>query len=385
MTSSTLIPQETTGLASIPEAIAEIRAGRMVVVVDDADRENEGDLTLAAEKITPEAVTFMAAQGRGLICVAMTGERLQQLHIRLMTEHNTSNFGTAFCESVDARTGVSTGISSADRARTIKVLAGESSRPEDLARPGHVFPLQARPGGVLTRAGQTEAGVDLARMAGLSPAAVICEIVNDDGSMARMPELRAFSERHGLKMITVAELIRYRLQHERFVRRLGEQRVATAQGTWRVIGYRGVSDEQVHSAAILGEPDLNQPVLVRVQTHCYFASTLESRDCDCAASLRAARERIAAAGSGILVYLHQNTPGWSADAGRLEHGHTYIERQSERDRLIQRQIGLGAQILTDLGVRQLRLLTQHPRHYSGLAGFGLEVTEQLPLWEEENK
>jgi 3,4-dihydroxy 2-butanone 4-phosphate synthase/GTP cyclohydrolase II len=367
---------ESPALAAIPAALEDIRAGRMVVVVDDADRENEGDLTLAAERATPEAINFMARHGRGLICVAMTPERLEALRIPLMTAENTSNFGTAFCESVDARAGVSTGISAADRARSIQVLVDPSTQPADLARPGHIFPLRARPGGVLSRAGQTEAAVDLARLAGLRPAGVICEIMNEDGTMARVPELREFCRQHGLRMISVADLIRYRLQTERHVERAGEAAQRTAFGDCRMIAYRSRLDDELHTALVFGRPAPGAPTLVRVQTHCLPAS-LGSTECACAANLNAALRRIQAEGGGVLVYLHQTRPGYEFADGALAHAGSAAE--SEDHTSIQRQIGLGAQILADLGVGPIRLLTNHPRRLAGLEAYGLSVVEHVPL------
>lgn len=363
--------------ATVPEAIEEIRAGRMVVVVDDADRENEGDLTLAAECVTPELVNFMARHGRGLICVALTPERLHALDIPLMTENNTSNFGTAFCESVDARAGVSTGISAADRARSIQALVATETRPGDLARPGHIFPLRARPGGVLSRAGQTEAAVDLARLAGLRPAGVICEIMNEDGTMARVAELDAFCRQHGLKMISVADLIRYRLQHEHQVARVGETRQQTAIGPCRLVAYRSQLDQELHTALVFGEPKAGAPVLVRVQSHCLLA-TLGSRECQCAANLEAALRAIQAAGTGVLVYLHQSGAGYALADGAIQHSGSAAETDQSHS-LVQRQIGLGAQILADLGLTRIRLLTDHPRRLASLEAYGLTVVEHVAL------
>lgn len=336
-----------------------------MVVVDDADRENEGDLTLAAEKITPAAINFMARHGRGLICAALTEERLEALRIPLMTTDNTSNFGTAFCESVDARAGVTTGISAADRALSIQALVAEGTRPEDLARPGHIFPLRARAGGVLTRAGQTEAAVDLARLAGMRPAGVICEIMNEDGTMARVPELARFCGEHGLHMITVADLIRYRLAHERYVHRVAEAPHATRYGACRLIAYRNQLDQEMHSALVFGAVDGGRPTLVRVQSHC-LPATLGSTECDCARNLDLALRQIEAAGAGVLVYLHH---------AALSHG-----SPGAAEAVIQRQIGVGAQILSDLGVHQLRLLTDHPRRLAGVEGYGLTVVEHVGLW-----
>jgi len=390
VTVSTAIPK---AFAAIEDALADIRAGRMVVVVDDADRENEGDLTCAAETTTPEIINFMARHGRGLICAALTPERLAALRIPLMTADNTSNFGTAFCESIDARQGVTTGISAADRARSIQALVAEATQPSDLARPGHVFPLRARPGGVLTRAGQTEAAVDLARLAGLRPAGVICEIMNEDGSMARVPELDAFCRLHRLKMITVADLIRYRLLHERYIHRVGEAEHATAYGPCRLIAYRSALDEELHSALVFGTISAADPILVRVQTHCLLGA-LGAGTCACAANLSAALRQIQAAGSGVLVYLHQNSAGYDLDAaGAIRHGHTPREAGhdgatggapdgasgAEAQPHIQRQLGIGAQILADLGVCRLRLLTDHPRRLAAIAGYGLTITEHVAL------
>lgn len=390
---------ETAPAAAIDAALAALRAGRMVVVVDDADRENEGDLTAAAATITPEMINFMARRGRGLICVAMTGERLDQLGIPLMTARNTSNFGTAFCESVDAREGVTTGISAADRARTIRVLADPAARSEDLARPGHVFPLRARPGGVLTRAGQTEAAVDLARLAGLYPAGVICEIMNEDGTMARAPELAAFCREHDLPLIAVADLIRYRRRLEPGLRRLAEMALETAYGSARLVLYGGGADGERHSALIFGSPGAERPVLVRVQAHCLPGAIFTSRHCDCHAALNGSLRRIAAEGEGVLVYLHQDTGGLDlAACGATAHGHPASALEREPDAgtgagaepgaraapdpahlPLQRQIGVGAQILADLGIRRLRLLTNHPRRAPALGAYGLEIVAQVRI------
>ncbi len=364
----------------------------MIVVVDDADRENEGDLTLAAEQATPEAINFMARHGRGLICAALTPERLEELRIPLMTADNTSAFGTAFCESVDARAGVTTGISAADRARSIQALVDPATRPDDLARPGHIFPLRARPGGVLVRAGQTEAAVDLARLAGLQPAGVICEIMNEDGSMARVPELEAFCRRHDLLMITVADLIRYRLQHERHVLAIGETEIETEYGRCRMLAYRSQLDRELHTALVFGSGHAATGpagTLVRMQAHC-LPSALGSLDCGCAANLAAALRRIQSEGAGVLVYLHQTGAGYTlTPEGGIQHAET-AQAQSGRDAAapvhggpdgghVQRQIGVGAQILADLGVREIRLLTDHPRRLAGLEGYGLRIVEHVPL------
>lgn len=374
--------------ASIPEALEDIRAGKMVVVVDDEDRENEGDLTIAAEKVTPEAINFMAKYGRGLICLALTEERCDELQLRLMSPENTSRFGTAFCESIDAREGVTTGISAADRARTILVAMDPNTRPQDLARPGHVFPLRARKGGVLVRAGQTEAAVDLARLAGLRPGGVICEIMNDDGTMARVPDLEKFCAQHNLKLISVADLIRYRLQTENLVVRQAEGTIRTEFGEFRTIAYGTTIDSEIHLALVRGDLSRQEPVLVRMHTHCAYGNLFGGLDCDCARLVRVSLERIAREGTGVLVYLHENSPGFrtlppqrEGQPKRLvcherQHMH-YVTRDGQR--LLQYESGIGAQILRDLGLRKIRLLTNHPRKIVALEGFGVEVVEQLPV------
>ena len=297
----------------VPDAIEEIRAGRMIVVVDDEDRENEGDLTLAAEKVTPEAINFMAKFGRGLICLAMTEERLEHLNIGPMTSENTSQFGTAFCEAIDARAGVTTGISAYDRARTIQVAIDPATRPADLARPGHVFPLRARKGGVLVRAGQTEASVDLARLAGMVPAGIICEIMKDDGSMARVPDLVEFCREHKMKMLTVAELIRHRMQHERYVHRVGEALIDTRFGEFRLIAYESeVDGGESHIALVRGDIEHSAtPVLVRMHAHCLMGDVFGATGCECHATLEGAMRRISQEGLGALIYLHQTSQGFS--------------------------------------------------------------------------
>ncbi|HEY6905119.1 MAG TPA: 3,4-dihydroxy-2-butanone-4-phosphate synthase, partial [Candidatus Acidoferrales bacterium] len=298
----------------VPTALDEIRAGRMVVVVDDEDRENEGDLTLAAEKITPEAINFMAKYGRGLVCLALTEERLDHLRIGPMTTENTSQFGTAFCEAIDARNGVTTGISAYDRARTIHVAIDPAARPADLARPGHVFPLRARHGGVLVRAGQTEASVDLARLAGMVPAGVICEIMNEDGTMSRVPDLVRFCAQHHLKMLTVAELIRYRMQHERYVQRVGESVVPTRFGEFRMIAYESeVDGGESHLALIRGDISGSEPVLVRMHSHCVMGDVFGATACDCGKTLASALQTIAVEGRGAVIYLHHTTQSFGVE------------------------------------------------------------------------
>ena len=348
-----MVPQS--AFTDVPTAIEEIRAGRMVVVVDDEDRENEGDLTLAAEKVTPELINFMAKYGRGLVCLAMTEERLDHLRIGPMTAENTSNYGTAFCEAIDARDGVTTGISAYDRSRTIKVAIDPATRPSDLARPGHVFPLQARKGGVLVRAGQTEASVDLARMAGLIPAGVICEIMRDDGTMARVPDLIEFCKTHSMKMLTVAELIRYRMQHERYVHRVGEALIGTRHGEFRLIAYESeVDGGESHVALVRGDIESdNEPVLVRMHSHCVMGDVFGSTACDCHATIEGSMKAIAREGRGALIYLHQTSKGFSVESiGERKmltfHRDKRLPSLPESERKTQREIGIGAQILVRL-------------------------------------
>jgi 3,4-dihydroxy 2-butanone 4-phosphate synthase/GTP cyclohydrolase II len=374
--------------APIPDAIEAFRRGEMLVVVDDEDRENEGDLTLAAEFATPEAINFMAKYGRGLICLALAPEICDRLNLPLMSARNTSQFGTAFCEAIDAATGVTTGISAADRARTIQVAIHPDAKPADLARPGHMFPLRAREGGVLVRSGQTEAAVDLARLAGLRPGGVICEIMNDDGSMARVPELERFCAEHGLLMISVADLIRYRLEHERIVRRAAEGLLKTDIGEFRTISYASSIDPETHLALVYGEPWLRDIALVRMHSRCTYGDVFHSIECDCHRLLRAALEKIVAEGAGVLVYLHQTGPGIRQidpdPAGGLprliSHTRAYMHYASPAgQRLLQHETGIGAQILSDLGLRKIRLLTNHPRKVVALEGFNIEIVDQQPL------
>ena len=372
--------------AEVSEAVAEIRAGRMVVVVDDEDRENEGDLTLAAEFVTPEAINFMAKYGRGLICLTLTEERADYLRLGPMTQENTSRFGTAFTESVEAREGVTTGISAADRAHTIRVAIDPKSTAHDLARPGHVFPLRARKGGVLVRAGQTEASVDLARMAGLVPAGVICEIMNDDGTMARVPDLVKFCEEHGLKMVTVADLIRYRLQNERYIHRVAESLMPTEHGEFRVIAYESeVDGGESHVALVYGDVRGEEPVTVRVHTHCLAGDVFGTTLCDCRAVVENSLRMIAKAGRGALVYLHNGSAGFGIDRSVTPHRVVFHREQRQRERCEEkthrtlRQVGLGGQILSDLGIHKIRLLTNTPTHVPALQGFGIEIVEQIPV------
>ena len=370
----------------VPTALEEVRAGRMIVVVDDEDRENEGDLTLAAEKVTPEAINFMARYGRGLVCLAMTEERLEHLRIGPMTAENTSNYGTAFCEAIDARDGVSTGISAYDRAHTIQVAIDPATRPSDLARPGHVFPLRARKGGVLVRAGQTEASVDLARLAGLIPAGIICEIMRDDGTMARVSDLVDFCKTHNLKILTVAEVIRYRMAHERYVHRVGEALVSTRFGEFRLIAYESeVDGGESHVALVRGDIDnTSEPVLVRMHSHCVMGDVFGSTACDCRDTIEGSMRAISDAGRGAIIYLHQTSKGFSADkiGDRTVlsfHRDRALPTLPESERKTQREIGIGAQILSDLKLRRIRLLTNHPRRVAALEGFDIEIVEQVPV------
>jgi 3,4-dihydroxy 2-butanone 4-phosphate synthase/GTP cyclohydrolase II len=381
----------TQAFADVPTAIEEIRAGRMIVVVDDEDRENEGDITLAAEKVTPEAINFMAKFGRGLVCLTMTEERLDHLRIGPMSAENTSQYGTAFTESIDARVGVTTGISAYDRARTIQVAIDPATQASDLARPGHVFPLRARKGGVLVRAGQTEASVDLARLAGLIPAGIICEIMKDDGTMARVPDLIEFCQQHGMKMLTVAELIRYRMAHERYVHRVGEALVDTRFGEFRLIAYESEIDGgESHVALIKGETPRGdvesgrEPVLVRMHAHCLMGDVFGATGCECHATLEGSLRRIAQEGRGALIYLHQTSKGFSIEkAGERSalsfHRGRKLPSLLDTERQTQREIGIGAQILSDLNLRRIRLLTNRPKRVAALEGFGIEIVDQVPV------
>jgi 3,4-dihydroxy 2-butanone 4-phosphate synthase/GTP cyclohydrolase II len=355
--------------SSIPEAIEDFRAGRMLVIVDDEDRENEGDLTIAAEKVTPEVINFMARHARGLICLSLSAELCDTLHLPQMSSRNTSRFGTAFTESIEAAEGVTTGISAADRARTILVAIDASSKPADLVRPGHVFPLRAREGGVLVRAGQTEAAVDLARLAGLRPGGVICEIMNDDGSMARVPHLKEFCAQHGLKMISVADLIRYRLQNERFVQRQSEGCLRAEFGDFKTIVYASTIVPEMHLALVHGEISGREDVLVRMHSHCTYGDVFGSLECQCQRVLRKSLELIAREGAGVLVYLHQTGPGFRNHSFGTPDGQKRLQHES----------GIGAQILSDLGLHTIRLLTNHPRKVVGLDAYGIEIVEQVPV------
>jgi 3,4-dihydroxy 2-butanone 4-phosphate synthase/GTP cyclohydrolase II len=406
-------------MTDVPGALEEIQAGRMIVVVDDEDRENEGDLMLAAEYVTPEAINFMAREGRGLICLALTEERADYLQLGPMTVQNSSRFGTAFTESIEAREGVTTGISAYDRARTIQVAIDPTSTAQDLTRPGHVFPLRARKGGVLVRAGQTEASVDLARLAGLIPAGVICEVMNDDGRMARVPDLLEFCNRHGIKMLTVAELIRHRLQHERYIVRVAQSPMPTEWGDFLMIAYESeVHGGESHVALVRGDvhqsgaghgglspggseqdvPVLHPatptsgasgaPVLVRVHSHCLAGDVFGTTLCECQGILRQSLKMIAEAGRGALIYLHNASRGFEIDRTATPHRIVFHreararELHEDRHHRTLREVGLGGQILADLGIHRIRLLSNTPTHVPALQGFSVEIVEQVRVEQE---
>ena len=364
-------------VAQVERALAEIRRGRMVILTDDEDRENEGDLVMAAEKVTPSAINFMAAKGRGLICLSLTDERLRQLNLPLMVQDNTSPFQTAFTVSIEAARGVTTGISAADRARTVLAAVAPNARPGDLVRPGHVFPLRARPGGVLVRTGQTEGSVDLARMAGLFPAGVICEIMNPDGTMARRPALARFARRHGLAMISVADIIRYRLKHETLLRRVGQAAILREGRELMAYAYASDVDAAVHVALVKGDLSGDAPVMTRVHRACLVGDLLGSAGCDCGAQLTQAFTRIGEAGRGVIVYLQKEQPARSKLVCTHAANEETVPGHKDQTRL--REFGIGAQILKDLGLHRLRLLTNNPKKIVGLESYGLEVVEQLPL------
>jgi 3,4-dihydroxy 2-butanone 4-phosphate synthase/GTP cyclohydrolase II len=371
--------------APIDAAVEAIRDGRMIIVVDDEDRENEGDLTIAAEKITPEVINFMAKHGRGQICLSMTGQRLDELDLPLAVNDNTTPFGTAFCVPIDAKNHVTTGISAADRAVTVLCAIDPMTKPSDLARPGHVSPLRARDGGVLVRAGQTEAAVDLARIAGLYPAGVICEIMNEDGTMARVPELTKFARRHKLLMITIADLIKYRMRTEALVHRVASASLPTAHGEFRVIAFESPIDRETHIALVRGEIGDGENVMVRVHSRCLTGDVFHSARCDCGPQLDAAMDRIAREGRGVLLYLNQEGRGIGL-ANKIrayelqDQGYDTVEANERLGfKADQRDYGIGVQILKDLGIRSMRLLSNNPRKLVGLEGYGLSVAEWIPL------
>jgi len=370
---------------TIEEAIEDMKEGKMVILVDDEDRENEGDLTMAAEKVTPEAINFMTKYGRGLVCLSMTPKRMQELQLDQMVYENTASFGTAFTVSVDAKRGVTTGISAADRAVTILTAIDPKSRPEDLARPGHVFPIRAREGGVLVRTGQTEGSVDLAKLAGLYPAGVICEIMNDDGTMARVPQLMNIAQRFDLKIVTIKDLIHYRLKTERLVRRAATVHLPTQYGTFQAIAFESTIDDQYAVAIVKGTPSPDKDVMVRVHSQCLTGDVFGSYRCDCGEQLHKSLEMIEEAGLGVIVYLHQEGRGiglmnkmrayWLQ-----EHGRDTVQANEELGfKPDQREYGFGAQVLVDLGVGRMKLMTNNPKKYFALQGFGLEVVERVPI------
>jgi len=378
-------------LIAIPQAIEEIKRGKMLIICDDEDRENEGDLYIPAEKVTAQTVTFMASKGRGLICLSLTGQRLDELQVPMMVQDNTSAFQTAFCVSIEARHKTTTGISAHDRAATILTAIDPGTKPSDLAKPGHVFPLRAKEGGVLRRPGQTEAAVDLARLAGLYPAGVICEVMKDDGTMARMPDLLEFSDKHGIHIVTIADLINYRLSRESLVKRVAQPKLPTKFGEFRVIAYESMLTERTHLALVMGNWKKGDEILVRMHSECLTGDALFSQRCDCGPQLEAAVARIAKEGRGVVVYLRQEGRG----IGLLNKLKAYELQDQGMDTVEanealgfapdQRDYGIGAQILHDLELTRIKLLTNNPKKLAALSGFGIQIVDQIPLEVAPNK